>query len=213
MGMHLLYRVQNRGKIKKESVFLFLLTFLFWSPYTFASSGVYEALAVEENEITASFNNYDHSAELITLVSLHKKTVGGLSCRKYKEKGAATTAYLCLLHPALLDAEAIYNTFDVDEISIEVPDTYLKYQKTLGNLSCTRTLNQADVNMFECQLSEIVDARCVPFNEICQREDCTGGITLVDSHGNNLFFYRHFYHDNARNDCEALRKTGEPRDE
>lgn len=129
--------------MKKMYSLMTVLT-MFVGGTAFASSGaeaVYSALDVAEQALSAPRTQLKY-----------EKAVGGLSCIKLDDIRSGTS-FSCSLNVASADQGAIYSALKVEETTLPAVRTELKYQKSVGSLSCIKTNHIRQGDSFNCSVS------------------------------------------------------------
>ncbi|MCY4524591.1 MAG: hypothetical protein OXB84_07630 [Halobacteriovoraceae bacterium] len=163
--------------MKKKSLTLALLCLLNFQSFASTSSEqIYNALTVDEEEIQFG----------------KRKKIGGLTCsqrERLRKQIPPSYKYICYLELELMDSAAIYHALvDVEESPLPAVHLVLKNQKSVGNLLCTKTDRVGGDITYQCELSELVDTKCVRYTQFCEAAHCTGGFELINSDESSISF-------------------------
>lgn len=110
----------------------------------FASTGaeaIYKALNIQEQALMADRTQLKY-----------QKSVEGLMCIKLNDIRTGDS-FSCFLTLSKIDTAAIYSALNVEEEVLPADRTELKYQKSIGGLSCIKTNHIMSGDFVNCTLS------------------------------------------------------------
>ena len=103
---------------------------------------IYNALGVKEEPMVAPRTQLRY-----------EKSIGGLSCIKVNDISSDGETVSCTLNISEIDSAAIYDALDVEEVPMAAPRTQLRYQKSIGRLSCILVNDITSGNDIDCTLT------------------------------------------------------------
>jgi hypothetical protein len=84
---------------------------------------------------------------------VYTKSVGGLTCSKYDSNNHEDDiSYNCMIAISLINAEAVYSALNIEEKPLTADRTQLKYEKSVGGISCVKTNNIRMGESFSCSV-------------------------------------------------------------